>query len=119
MAHVVEEPGDPEGLDDEPLRRDAVAGPGRRPTRRPTRRDPGALLEEPRAERRIEMAGPPARLVHDSEAVGEARVLGGREDPPSTLELRDAAQALEPGRVEEVLLGDGFGRQAGGRRFGR
>ena len=44
--------------------------------------------------------------MHDAQTVGEARVLGGREDPAGALELADPAQPLEPGRVEQVLLGD-------------
>ena len=71
------------------------------------------------AQARVERACPQPGLVHDAEAVGESRVLGGREDPPSTLELADPAQPLEPGRVEEVLLGHVLGGQPGRGRFGR
>ena len=57
--------------------------------------------------------------MHDAQAVGEARVLGGREDPARALELADPAQPLEPGRVEQVLLGDILVGEAGDRGFGR
>ena len=57
--------------------------------------------------------------MHDPEAVGEPRVLGGREDPARALELADPAQPLEPGGVEQVLLGDVLVGQPGGRRLGR
>ena len=79
---------------------------------------PGAAAG--RAERRlgIERARPQARLVHDPEAVGEARMLGRREDPARALELADPAQALQPGGVEQVVLGDVLVRQPGGRRLG-
>ena len=53
------------------------------------------------------------------EAVGEPRVLGGREDPARALELADPPQPLEPGGVEEVLLGDVLVRQPGRRRLVR
>ena len=67
-----------------------------------------AFGDQGRAQAGIQRTGPQPGLVHDAEAVGESRVLGGREDPPSTLELADAAEPLEPRRVEEVLLGDVF-----------
>ena len=49
-----------------------------------------------RPEDRVERPRPQPGLVHDAEAVGEARVLGRREDPAGALELADPAQALEP-----------------------
>ena len=52
------------------------------------------------------------------EAVREPRVLGGREHPARALELGDPAQALEPRRVEQVVLGDVLVRVAGGARLG-
>ena len=76
----------------------------RRPALRTGSAAPAAA--QGRAQARVERARPQAGLVHDPEAVGEARVLGGREDPARALELADPAQALEPGGVEEVLLGD-------------
>jgi len=42
-------------------------------------------------------------------------MLGGREDPPSALQLADPTQALEPRGIEQVLLGDRLIRQSGGR----
>ena len=51
--------------------------------------------------------------------MGEPRVLGGREDPASALQLADPAQPLEPRGIEEVLLGDVLVGQPGGRRLGR
>ena len=71
------------------------------------------------AQARIERARPQPGLVHDPEAVGEARVLGRREDPAGALQLADATQPLQPGRVEEVLLGDVLGGQPGRGRFSR
>ena len=103
VADVVEQAGHPQRLDDEALGRDAA-------------RRPRASVA---AQARIERARPEAGLVHDAEAVGEARVLGGREDPAGALELADPAQPLEPGRVEQVLLGDVLVGQPGGRRLGR
>jgi hypothetical protein len=41
-------------------------------------------------------------------------MLGGREDPPSTLELADPAEALEPRGVEEILLGHLLGGKTSG-----
>ena len=76
-----------------------------------TRSPAGAQV---RAESRVQVAGPQACLVHHAEAVGEPRVLGRREDPARALKLADPPQALEPGRVEEVLFGDVLG--AAGRR---
>ena len=67
----------------------------------------------------IERAGPQAGLVHDAEAMGEPRVLGRREHPAGALELADPPEPLEPGGVEEVLLGDLLVRQPGGRRLVR
>ena len=68
---------------------------------------------------RVEAAGPQPGLVHHAQAVGEAAVLGGREDPARALELADPAQALEPGGIEEIVLGGRLGGQAEGARFGR
>jgi hypothetical protein len=51
--------------------------------------------------------------VHDAEAVREARMLGGREDPAGALELADPAQPLEPRGIEQVVLGGVLVRQRG------
>ena len=51
--------------------------------------------------------------------MGEARVLGGREDPARALELADPAQPLEPGGIEQVLLGDVLVGEAGDPGLGR
>ena len=102
VPHVVEEAGDPKRLDDEPLRRRPQARVG---------------VGERLRQRRVELAAPQARLVHDAEAVGEPGVLRRREDPPGALELADPPQPLEPRRVEEVLLGGVLRRQAGGVRL--
>ena len=104
VADVVEEPGDPERLDDQAL---ATAA-----------RLAGAHASVA-AQRRVERPRPQPGLVHDAEAVGEPRVLGGREDPAGALELADPAQALEPGGVEEVLLGGVLVGQPGGARTRR
>ena len=95
-------PGHPQGLDDQPLGRDGLAGPA----------------ASDGAQARVERAGPQPGLVHDAEAVREPRVLGGREDPARALELADPAQPLEPRRVEQVLLGDVLVGQPGGGRLG-
>ena len=55
--------------------------------------------------------------MHDAQAVGEARVLGRREDPARALELADPAEPLQPGRVEDVLFGDVLVRQPDRRRL--
>ena len=104
VPDVMEQPRDAEGLHDEPFRRDGRA-----------RQVDGELG----AQRRVEVPGPDARLVHHPEPVGEARVLGRREDPPGALELRDPAETLEPRRIEDVLLGDRLRGQAGRGRLGR
>ena len=104
VPDVVEQTGDAQRLDHESLGRDRLL----------------AGRHERCAQAWIEGTGPQAGLVHDPEAVREARMLGGREDPARALKLADAAQALQPRGVEEVLLGDVLGRQPGyGRRVGR
>ena len=100
VPDVVEQPGHAQGLDDEPLRGRRLAEP-----------DQGG----PQA--RVQRPCPQPGLVHDAEAVGEARVLGRREDPAGALELADPAHPLEPGGVEQVLLGDVLVGQAGERRL--
>ena len=102
VPDVMEEPGHPQGLDHQPFGRDRLARVGER--------RPQARVERPR---------PESRLVHDPEAVGEPRVLGGREDPARALQLADPAQPLEPRRVEQVLLGGVLGREPGRRRLVR
>ncbi len=72
-----------------------------------------------RPQARVQRSRPEAGLVHDPEAVGEARMLGRREDPAGALELADAAQPLEPRGVEQVLLGGVLGGEPGGRRLVR
>ena len=89
----------------------------RRPGLRTGAARPASRQGRPQA--RVERARPEARFVHDPEAVGEPRVLGGREDPAGALELADPAQPLEPGRVEQVLLGDLLVGQPGRRRLVR
>jgi hypothetical protein len=44
--------------------------------------------------------------MHRAEAVSESAVLGGREHPPRALQLMDALEALDPGVVDDVGLGD-------------
>ena len=104
VADVVQQPGDPQRLDHERLGRDRVLG------RRALR--PRAGVER-FAQRGIEGGAPQAGLVHDAQAVREAAVLGRREDPAGALQLADAAQALHPRRVEQVLLRDGLAAEAG------
>ena len=50
------------------------------------------------------MARPFPGEVHGAKGVLEARVLGRGEHPPGALQLVDAAEALHPGGVDEVLL---------------
>src|SRR5207244_5109765 len=54
-------------------------------------------------QRRVKVPRPLAGQVHRAERVLEARVLGGRENPPGALQLVDAPEALEPGAVDKVL----------------
>lgn len=51
------------------------------------------------------MLRPLAGQVHCTERVLKPRMLGGGEDPPGALQLVDAAEPLEPGRIDQVLLG--------------
>ena len=98
VPDVVEQSGHPHRLGDEALGR---------------QRSIVRVVGEGRAQAGVERPRPQPGLVHDAQAVREARVLGGREDPAGALELADPAQALEPRRVEEVLLGDVLVRQPG------
>ena len=87
MANVVKEPRHAERLHHESFARHLVA----------TR---AQLL----GERAVELSRPESRLMHDPEAVREATVFSGREDPACTLQLADATQPLQPRRIKEVLL---------------
>ena len=100
VAHVMEQAGDPERLDDQPLGR---------------RDGPGCRVAECAAQAWVEVARPESGFVHDPQAVGEAAVFGGREDPAGALELADPAQPLDPGGVEQVLLGEFLERQVHAR----
>ena len=91
VADVVEEAGQAQRLHDQGLRR---------------------RLGVQVAERRVEVARPLAGQVHGTHGVLEARVLGGGEDPPGALQLVDAAEALQPGMVDHVLLGRSAGHAA-------
>ena len=51
------------------------------------------------------MARPFAGEVHGAQGMLETRMLRRGEDPPRALQLVDAAQALEPRGVDQVLLG--------------
>ena len=104
VADVVQEPRDPERLDDEPFRGQRLA--------RGERGERGAQGGQQRPR-------PQPGLVHDAETVREPRVLGRREDPARALELADAAEALQPRRVEEVVLGGVLVGQARGCRIRR
>ncbi len=91
VTDIVEEAGDPERLDDEALGRQRLVG----------RRD-----RDLGAERRVERSAPQPGLVHDAQAVGEPRVLGGREHPAGALELADPPEPLDPRAVKEIVLRD-------------
>ena len=69
-------------------------------------------------QRGVQRPAPQPGLVHHAQAVGEPRVLGGREDPAGALELADPAHPLDPRRVEQVLLRGRLRRQPGGRGLG-
>ena len=97
VPDVMQQPGQPQRLHDQPLR-------GRLRAR--LRRSQG------RPQAGIKVAGPQPCLVHDAQAVREAAVLGRREDPTSALQLADATHPLDPRRVEQVAFGRRFGRQA-------
>ena len=88
VADVVQKARDAEGLHDEALARH----------RRP-------VGSESRSERWIEVSCPEARLMHHPEAVCEAAVFGGGEDPSGTLQLTDTTEALEPWAIEQILFG--------------
>ena len=90
VAHVVEQAGDPQRFDDQPLGRDAARRRARRAL--PATDTASAPTAPPRASR-------PRPCVN-------RRVLGGREDPARRLQLADPAEPLQPSGVEEVLLGD-------------
>jgi hypothetical protein len=62
-------------------------------------------VREDRVQRRIELLREPSREVHGAERVLEPAVLGRGEDPARGLELGNAAQALHPRGVDDVLLG--------------
>ena len=83
VPHVMEKPGEPcEFLDE--VDRGGI----------------GADALEAGVEVPAEFAG----HVHGSQGVLEPAVLGGGVDPAGALELVDPPQALEPGRVDEVLF---------------
>ena len=52
--------------------------------------------------------------MHHAEAMREAAMFGGREDPTRALQLADAAQSLQPRAVEQILFGGLFLSVAGG-----
>jgi hypothetical protein len=95
VTHVVEEPGHAEELLHE-RRRGGVG--------------------EDRPERRRQLLREAAGDVHRAEGVREAAVLGRGEHPARRLELRDPPEALDPGRVDQVLLGRLAGDVAAGAR---
>jgi len=53
----------------------------------------------------VELSRPLAADVHRPERVLEPRVLAARENPPGRLQLVDSPQSLQPGVIEQVLLG--------------
>jgi hypothetical protein len=102
MPDVVQQSGDSQCLDNQPLGRHVLP----------------EATQLPR-QRRVQCPPPQPGLVHDPKAVREPRVLGRREDPAGALELADAAHPLDPRRVKQVLLGDVLGEQVRGLRFCR
>src|SRR5206468_8814189 len=62
-------------------------------------------VRDDRLQEWIEVTGEPAGDVHGPERVDKPAVLGGRVNPPGALELEDAAEPLDPGRIDQVLLG--------------
>jgi hypothetical protein len=52
----------------------------------------------------VEVPAEFARHVHRAQGVLEPAVFGGGVDPAGALELMDASEALEPGRVEKILF---------------
>ena len=102
MTDIVEQARDPEGLD-----HDAFGG------------NPITARGQGGSKAGIEAAGPGPGLVHHTQAVGEPAVFGRGEDPAGTLELADPTEALQPGRVQQILLGAGLGGQPEGGRVGR
>src|SRR5229473_2412177 len=55
--------------------------------------------------RRVEVARPLAGEVHRTQRMLESGMLRRREDPPRALQLVDAPEPLQPGAVDQVLLG--------------
>ena len=53
--------------------------------------------------------------MHNAEAMREAAVFGGGEDPACALQLADPAQPLQPRAVEQIFFSSLFWRVAGGR----
>ena len=66
----------------------------------------------------VELVDRPAGQVHGPQNVLEAGVLGRGEDPPGGLQLVDLPQPLDPGVVDDLLLGDLALRQPGRRGEG-
>ena len=102
VTHVVQQAGHPKRLHDQRLRRDRVLGRLALGSR--------AVVEDV-AQRGVQRGAPEAGLMHHPERVDEAGMLGAREDPARALQLADPPHALEPLRVEEVLLGHVLGRE--------
>ena len=102
VAHVVEQAGDPQRFDDQPLGRDEIAAGTQR-----------------RSQRGIQRPRPQPCLVHHAQTVREPGVLGGREDPACRLQLADPAEPLQPRGVQQVLLGDILVEQPRGARLDR
>ena len=88
VSDVVEETGDAERFDDEPLARHRIAARAQLFGQGP-----------------VQVTGPESRFVHHAETVGEAAVLCRGEDPAGALQLTDATQSLQPRCVEQILLG--------------
>ena len=97
VADVVQQPGKPQRLDHEAFGRELRVG---------------FRFGQCSPQAGVEVAGPQTRFVHYAQTVGEAAVLGRREDPASALQLTDAAHPLEPHGIEQVALGRLFGRQS-------
>ena len=53
----------------------------------------------------MKVTRPLAGQVHRSQGMLESRMLGGREYPPRALQLVNAAQALQPHGIDQILLG--------------
>jgi hypothetical protein len=64
----------------------------------------GRRVGEGNTERRVDAPGEETREMHGTQEMGESRMFGAGEYPPGRLQLVNAAETLQPDRVEELTL---------------